>query len=174
MNGFLSTYKKDTTFRRLALWTIALVTFSSIHHIYGGAIYATSWRIIMPMFFFISMLVLTLVLQYQAIIRPSRILLITYTLLCLIVWVIGVGVFEGGYNHVLKNVLYYSRASMDLMVKMFPPEFGGAKFYESAPNDFLFEATGIASTILGFLVVRYMIPFVKLRWNRIQSSQYLR
>jgi len=117
MNGFLSTCKKDSTFRRLALWTIALVTFTSIHHIYGGAVYATSWRIIMPILFFIPMLVLTLALQYQASIRTSRTLLITYTLLCVIVWVIGIGVFEGGYNHVLKNVLYYSRASKELMVK---------------------------------------------------------
>jgi hypothetical protein len=174
MNGFLSTCKKDSTFRRLALWTIALVTFTSIHHVYGGAVYATSWRIIMPIFFFIPMLVLTLTLQYQASIRMSRILLLAYVLLCITIWVIGVGVFEGGYNHLLKNVLYYSSASKELMVKMFPPEFGGAKFYETAPNDFLFESTGIATTIFAFLVVGYLIPFVKLQWNRIQSSQYLR
>jgi hypothetical protein len=60
------------------------------------------------------------------------------------------------------------------MVKMFPPEFVGMKFYESAPNDFLFEASGIATTIFGFLVVGYMIPFVKRQWNRINSSQNLR
>ena len=174
MNDFLSTWKNDATFRGLAFWTIALVMFTSIHHVYGGAIYSTSWRILMPLFMFIPTLVLTLVLQYQAVKRSSRILLIGYVLLTIIAWVIGVGIYEGGYNHVLKNVLYFSGTASDLMVKMFPPEFGGMKLYESAPNDFLFEASGIATTIFGFLVVSYMIPFVKRQWNRINSSQNLR
>ncbi len=151
--------------RNLALSTIALVLFTSIHHIYGGALYNTSWRIIMPLFFFLPILALTLYLQYQSIRKSSTLLLAAFTVLA-VMWIVGVGFYEGGYNHLLKNALYFGGASEEVITKMFPPEFGGTKLYEK-PNDFLFESSGIATTLFSFVMIRYLVPFVKKQWERI-------
>ena len=49
-----------------------------------------------------------------------------------------IGLYEGGYNHVLKNVLYFGGASPELLAALFPPPA-----YE-LPDSALFEVSGIA------------------------------
>src|SRR5215813_352913 len=60
-----------------------------------------------------------------------------FTMTAMLIPVIGIGLFEGGYNHVLKDLLYFSGASDTLMTRLFPPPT-----YEM-PGDAFFEITGI-------------------------------
>ena len=47
-----------------------------------------------------------------------------------------IGLFEGGYNHAVKDALYFAGASEGLMRRLFPPPT-----YEM-PDDAFFEITG--------------------------------
>jgi hypothetical protein len=164
-----SLQQADNDSRMLAWSTIALVALTSAHHIYGGALYGTSWRIVMSLGVFLPLLALTLFLQYQSVKRSSRLLLTAFTALS-VTWIVGIGLYEGGYNHVLKNILYFGGAPEGVMLKMFPPEFGGTKLYET-PNDFIFESSGVATTFVALVMLRFLVPFAKQQWKRNRVIQ---
>lgn len=154
-------FKYNKTSNLLALNTIAVVLLSTIHHIYGGFQYDTSWRIIMPIFFFLPMLFITLYLQGIILKYKNMVLLVLFTLLVSIGWIGILSIGEGGYNHVLKNILYFGGASEELLHKMFPPEFGSTKLYEK-PNNVFFEISGILTTVFGVPLTIYLYKFIKL------------
>ena len=145
---------------RLAIGTIAIVALSIIHHIYGGFEYDTSWRVYMSILFFIPMLFLTLFLQSLAIKKKTISIIALYSILVFIGWVVVLGFGEGGYNHVVKNILYFGGASKSLMNTMFPPEFGTTKLFEK-PNNWFFEITGILTTFFGFYISYCLIKFIR-------------
>ena len=64
-----------------------------------------------------------------------------------------IGLFEGIYNHVLKNILYFTGSSRAILDNLFQPGI-----YEM-PNDFLFEFTGI---LQGVIVVPLIGQFIRL------------
>lgn len=53
--------------------------------------------------------------------------------------------FEGAYNHALKNILYFGGASDAVFSWLFP-----APAYE-IPNDLIFETTGIAQFVVAVM-----------------------
>jgi hypothetical protein len=68
-----------------------------------------------------------------------------------VVQVGGFGVFEGGYNHLLKDALYLGGASPALLRRLFP-----APRYE-LPDDAFCEVTGVlrvVSAITGYHLYR--------------------
>jgi hypothetical protein len=65
--------------------------------------------------------------------------------------VLGVGLFEGGYNHALKVVLYFAGVSESALRLLFP-----APTYE-LPNDVWFEVTGVLQLALGWLAGRHLL-----------------
>jgi hypothetical protein len=78
-----------------------------------------------------------------------------FVLTTLAVPVLGFGAFEGFYNHVIKDLLFFHGASVELMVRLFPPPT-----YEM-PNNVFFEATGVAQVIPAAAAVWYLVRFVK-------------
>ena len=53
-----------------------------------------------------------------------------------------VGMFEGGYNHMIKNALYFGGIPSRAFRALFPqPPY-------EVPNDVFFELTGVAQFIL--------------------------
>jgi peroxiredoxin len=68
--------------------------------------------------------------------------------------VLGIGVFEGVYNHLAKNVLFFAGLPHHTLLSLFPPPT-----YE-LPNDFVFEVSGIAQIIpaafAGLAAVRFI------------------
>lgn len=61
-----------------------------------------------------------------------------------------IGLFEGGYNHVLKIVLYAVGTPQDVLARLFPPPT-----YEP-PTDFLFEASGVLQLVLALLCLGWV------------------
>lgn len=74
--------------------------------------------------------------------------------------VVWIGVFEGGYNHVLKNVFYFAGLSPDTIERLFPPPR-----YE-VPKDWLFELTGVLQFPLGLIAARHTLDW----WRNRESS----
>jgi hypothetical protein len=72
--------------------------------------------------------------------------------------VAGVGFFEGAYNHVAKNVLYFAGASEQLLVKLFPPPA-----YE-LPNDWFFELTGVLQVLPAAFTAHAFVRFYR-QWR---------
>ena len=73
-----------------------------------------------------------------------------YLLLTFLVFSVGIGIFEGAYNHLLKDLLYFSGMKLATW-RMFYP----APAYE-VPNNVIFEGTGIAQFFVALVQIYYL------------------
>ena len=125
---------------------LAVLLLTGVHHAYGAYAYGTPWRLHVVVVAGLTAVLLWgvahLVRRHSAAV-VSRVAMVAFCLVDVLVPVAGIGFFEGGYNHALKNALYFCGASAQLMAKLFPPPA-----YE-LPGDWLFEVTGIMQLVLG-------------------------
>jgi hypothetical protein len=84
-----------------------------------------------------------------------------FVALTLVIPVTAIGLFEGGYNHAVKDGLYLAGASPALMHRLFPPPA-----YE-LPNDLFFEVTGVQQLVLGTITGYRLYRFVKGRQRKV-------
>lgn len=118
----------------------SVLVLTLIHHFYGAVIYSTPWRMHVA---FIAVPVLIAMAAVWAVQSRWPGLFRGMAAKWVLIAVAGVvsvamfGMYEGGYNHLLKNILYYGGLPAETFAKMFP-----APTYE-LPNDLLFELTGI-------------------------------
>ena len=156
-----STTKKKSAFGLLmSIGTIVLLT--SIHHIYGAIHYQTPWRlhtlhINIPLFLTVAFL-----LFYSLKERPSaRKMGKLAVMITIVTWIIWVGLYEGVYNHLIKDILFFSGLSGQMMLNLFPPPT-----YEM-PNDVFFEVTGILQIVPLLSIIR----FSRLVWRTGMAGQ---
>ena len=147
MSGTISSTSQHFVTR--AGWSALGVLFlTSVHHAYGAYIYDTPWRLHVV---YLSALVAAaiagsiLVLRWRPEWILSRVAFWFFVLVTLAMPVAMIGLFEGGYNHVAKDALYFSGASPALMSRLFPPPT-----YE-LPDDVFFEVTGVLQLFAGML-----------------------
>ncbi|HEY7529919.1 MAG TPA: hypothetical protein VIC56_04510 [Gemmatimonadota bacterium] len=67
------------------------------------------------------------------------------------------GLFEGGYNHVLKDALWLGGASPAVTTRLFPPPT-----YET-PDDVFFEVTGVLHLPLAIVLLRDLVRLLAAR-----------
>jgi hypothetical protein len=129
---------------RAGLSTAAVYLTTAVHHIYGGTIYSTDWRVHGTLGG-LPLLLVTIgtLVWYQR--SGSRAALSIYGLLS-VLWVGVIGLWEGGYNHLFKNLLFFGGASLDTMHRFFP-----TAIYDVLPNDVFFESTGILTLAVGLV-----------------------
>lgn len=72
--------------------------------------------------------------------RWAALAVVGLSMLAAVAWL---GLYEGGYNHLLKNTLFAARVSDETFRRLFPPAI-----YEP-PGDWVFELSGIAQLPLG-------------------------
>jgi hypothetical protein len=122
-----------------------------IHHVYGAIAFSTPWRH-HAAFLGLGGIAATLLAMWGAlrprspVVRQAATVLLL--MLTLILGVALIGVFEGGYNHLVKLVLFFGGASADTMTRLFPPPT-----YE-LPSDVFFEVTGVLQFIAAIVAVR--------------------
>lgn len=138
--------RSTKTIRETLLASGIAVLLTVFHHVYGGVIYSTPWRYHVAAVALPVMLVL--ILAYYVHRRDSqtwfgRTALWFFLVLTLLFPVAGIGLFEGGYNHLMKDALYFAGAPRILFDKLFP-----APLYEM-PDDVLFEVTGVLQFFIG-------------------------
>ena len=138
----------DLTSRALrpSLWLLAL---TSVHHAYGALAFDTPWRwhVVPVALIAAGLLVAAASFARRAERRAAKIALAHIAVAEFLLPGPGSGVFEGLYNHAVKNALYFGGAPAQLMATLFPPPT-----YEW-PHDLFFEASGIAQGLLGALVL---------------------
>jgi len=125
---------------------VGVLGLTVVHHLYGARIYKAPFRrhVASGMLPVLFVLILAHEVQRR---RPSttlgRVSLRLLMVVTLIVPVGLIGLFEGGYNHLAKDVLYFAGASRALLQRLYPPPT-----YEM-PNDLWFEATGVLQLFAG-------------------------
>ena len=127
----------------------ALLLLTIAHHVYGAVIYATPWRyhVVPPALLTALMLMLALlVLLWRPNHRLARAAAYGTVFLIALVPVALFGLYEGGYNHVAKNLLFFSGAPETTLRQWFPPPI-----YE-LPNDVVFEVTGVLQALVAPIV----------------------
>lgn len=144
-----------TTQSKVSLYSNILMVLTSVHHAYGAMIYHTPWRLHI-LFISVPVMVVTLLLNRLVLISYKSLWTWIYGLLIFLASVLLIGSYEGLYNHVLKNILYFGGLSAAGMATLFPPGM-----YE-LPNDVFFEITGM---LQGIVVIPLAIHF--MRWVRL-------
>jgi hypothetical protein len=143
---------KTSTKTLLASASVLILTV--LHHFYGAAIYGTPWRHHIAVLVLPVLLVLLLAYGAQRW-RPrtwlSRAGLWLFLGLTLVVPIGLIGVFEGGYNHLVKNVLFFGGVPRATLERLFPPPA-----YE-LPNDLWFEVTGVFQFVIGLGAAYYLL-----------------
>jgi hypothetical protein len=146
---------------RVARHGLAVLLLTSIHHVYGAVIYHTPWRYHAVLVSVAAALLMAGALalaraRYGT--RIGRIALWAFALVTLVVPILAIGAFEGVYNHLVKNALFFAGASERLMATMFPPPR-----YEM-PNDFWFELTGVLQ-ILPAVTAAWLLGRAAFEWQ---------
>lgn len=126
-------------------WSVGTMVMTIIHHFYGAYIYDEPFRlhvaiVAIPV---IVVLLVTYFGQFR-IDNPAwkkglRVAFISTTVLFPVA---AIGIYEGGYNHVVKDILFFSGVSVEFLDRIYP------SVYE-LPNDFFFEFTGVAQFFTG-------------------------
>jgi hypothetical protein len=146
--------------RNAAISVAAVLVLTSIHHAYGAVVYATPWRHHATHVSAVTLAVLAAALLVGTRWRHTMAGAVarwTFVAVAAAVAVAAIGIYEGGYNHVAKNALYFGGTPDAVMQRLFPPPT-----YEM-PNDVFFEATGILQFPLALIAARHLRSLVRGR-----------
>lgn len=136
---------------RTLLASAGVLSLTVLHHFYGAVLYDTPWRnhIVVLALPVLIVLVITHEISLR---RPStplgRTSLFVFAALTLAVPVGLIGIFEGGYNHLAKNVLFFGGLPAGVLDRLFPDSV-----YE-LPDDVFFEVSGVLQFFLGLYAAR--------------------
>ena len=143
---------------RIARSALGVLLLTSLHHAYGAYIYHTPWRLHVV---FVSLLTAAGIIGAMLALRrwpgnvAGKIAFWVFTVLTFVIPVAVIGFFEGGYNHAVKDALYFAGGSASLMRRLFP-----APVYE-LPNDLFFEVTGVLQLVPAIITGRLLYRFVR-------------
>ena len=130
--------------------TAVVYIITTFHHFYGAEVYKTPWRRDVGTNGGIVLLACLIFLYlYKAYRR--RVYLLVYLIVNFIVFELGIGLFEGLYNHILKNILFFGGLSFSKWRGLFP-----APAYE-IPENFLFESTGVLQFFAALVSMSYLL-----------------
>ncbi len=131
--------KPELALRQLAFAALSLLALTAVHHAYGAFAFDTMWRlhVLIP-----SAAAAIAILVGLRLCRSDR---AAYAMAgrwltaaaALIFPILLIGLWEGGYNHLVKNLIYFL-AGAEAARSVFPPPT-----YEM-PSDLFFEVSGVA------------------------------
>lgn len=130
---------------KAGLGAILVMAMTSLHHIYGAIVYDTPYRLHIVFIAVPFAAVIVALLSFSASRRgaaASRIAAWIAGVSILVFAVAMIGVFEGGYNHTIKDFVYF------VLGEDVARGLCGAQSTCQMPDSFLFEASGIAQFVL--------------------------
>jgi hypothetical protein len=150
--------------RRIARTTLLLYAVTCVHHVIEGLGWVFDFRLkslITPLTFGVPLLMTVALLRlYKA--TGHRFVLAVVATVTGLWWIVGIGLFDGFYNHTLNLVLSAAHAPSGLLKAIYPsylpPPPGGPvrmacdgvkfSYCTLTPATVAFEVAGIASAIL--------------------------
>jgi peroxiredoxin len=163
MSAELPAKSSGADFLKVVASSNFVLVLTSIHHLYGAQLYGTPWRSHVVYFSIPAAILITAVLSlaWRYARRSFGWAAARLGIVLVFIFPIGlIGVFEGGYNHLLKNGLYFIGAT-DLVRQLFPPPD------YKLPNNVFFEVTGVAQLFAALVAGRY----VRRLWQAISMSR---
>ncbi len=136
----------------LFLTAVGTLVLTIIHHGYGAFIYASPFRLHVVFWAIPVMIIVIFAYRFSHKLQDSLYGKVAYWIwvgLSMLVSSGVIGLYEGGYNHLLKNLFYFGGASEETLNSLFPPPL-----YEM-PNNVWFEASGILQFLTGMLGIYY-------------------
>ncbi|HLN81861.1 MAG TPA: hypothetical protein VK392_11780 [Thermoanaerobaculia bacterium] len=139
------------TSTKTLLASASVLSLTMLHHFYGAVLYDSPWRNHVAVVALPVLLALVVTHEIHSR-RPStplgRTSLFLFAALTLAVPVGMIGIFEGGYNHLVKDLLFFGGLPAAALDRLFPDSV-----YEM-PDDLLFEASGVLQFFLGLYTAR--------------------
>ena len=154
--------------RRALVAAVAVAVATSVHHAYGAILYHTPWR-----YDAVAVSAGTIALLLAAL-RVSRVAADTalgrgawwtFWGVNAAVFVLLLGAFEGLYNHVVKDLLYFGGAPVSVVRALFP-----APTYE-LPNNWLFETTGVLQVVFATMAGIQLARLLSHRPRRVVAPR---
>jgi hypothetical protein len=139
MSLFFSLSRPGVSVRPAVMFAFGELGLTSLHHAYGAFVYDSPWRLEVVAISAAAaaiILALSVIAHRQSGARMGRIAFWANVLVILAFPIVTIGFVEGGYNHVLKNIVFLMH-NAPLYAAMFP-----AGMYEE-PGDLFFELTGV-------------------------------
>jgi hypothetical protein len=130
---------------------LATLVLTSVHHLYGARRFDTPWRAhVVHIAAWAGVLfgVCLLVARLRAHRQSGRIAMSAFFVLAVAICVLWLGLYEGGYNHGMKNLAYAAQLPASAFNVLFPPSL-----YEP-PGDWFFELSGVLQLPLGLFAGR--------------------
>jgi hypothetical protein len=161
----------DRLSRRVGGMALGVLLLTSVHHAYGAWIYDTPWRlhvVLVAGLVAAVLLVSRLVVHWNPNAVSGKIAFWVFAAAVLGFPVVLIGLFEGGYNHFLKNALYFAGASPVVMSRLCPPPT-----YELL-NDLFFEVTGVLQLVLGVVTGYDLYALIRSRLRRQTKGDRVR
>ncbi|WP_437779111.1 hypothetical protein [Sorangium sp. So ce1097] len=130
--------------KRAAFAGVAVMVLTTVHHAIGAVVYSTPWRLHIAL---LSVPTIAVILGALAVHRrragapAGRAAFAVLAAALALVPIAWIGAYEGVYNHVLKDALYFLAPGSPAFVRLFPPSV-----YE-APDSALFEITGVLQVV---------------------------
>jgi len=157
MIPFLKAYYKASNFKTLISSIFLTYLITAGHHAYGAIIYETPWRnhiVSQGAVWLVVCLIFFGVYKYW----KQKWAYWVFFILSIFFFFGALGLYEGFYNHVLKNTLFFGGVPESALTKLYPPPK-----YE-LPNDFIFELTGILTffiaSFFGIVLMKYSMQLV--------------
>ncbi len=138
--------------KKLVLAFLVFLLLVVVHHLYGGYVLYRDNLELNLSYATVGVALLTLLLLWFYARQRSDAVLSLCQFLIIGGWGFGVGVYDGGYNHLVLNVLALNGASATLREAM---------FIRPVPGNIIFEATGLLQFILAIPLVAYMLRVVE-------------
>lgn len=129
----------------LLMWALVAEAGAAVaHHVYGGLHYRTPDRLWMALGFLVAIAVTLGLLSYHSK-RGRGAALMAAIVLIVSLWILSLGLFEGGYNHAYKCVLYFAGVTPERVVGLHPVFMTRDFIYP--PDNAIFELTGVLQLI---------------------------
>jgi hypothetical protein len=151
------------TSTRTLIASAALLLLTVFHHVYGAVLYETPWRshvalIVLPV-------LLGMIAAHEVHRRNPDTPLGAASLWAFLVLasvpIVVIGFVEGGYNHLVKDVLFFAGLRADLLDRLFPDSV-----YEM-PDDALFEISGVLQLFVALYAARWLVRL----WRERKGSE---
>jgi hypothetical protein len=147
--------KKLTT--RLAFALVSLYLITLVHHIYGGIADGIQARLMVPLIMAAPLLV-TLGLLYLYRQSGSRTVLLLFTIIVILAFVILLGIVHSGYSHAYKDILYLLGGPSEWYYRLNPDE-------HYPPDDLFFEITGVLEIVPSYFIAFFTWQLIRTRHN---------
>jgi len=159
-----------------------------VHHVDEGIGFAFGFfrlnSLLVPLTFGIPLLI-TLELLYLYKKTRKRFVLVVFNITTMLWWVVGIGLFDGLYNHTLNVLLSLAGVPLAIMSKIYPtyvpPINAGIltipcdgtqfRFCALTPNTVLYEGTGILTFVAACFLTLAVYRLIREQWSTQQASE---